>query len=67
MPRGFVELFECPIEGRNHYRFAPRTVGRVDCLVFCIVGVVFGQISTFILCGGDADMEEQVVAFVQLS
>jgi hypothetical protein len=33
--------------------------------VFCVGGIVFGQVSMFVLCGGDAVIEEQIVIFAQ--
>ena len=42
-------------------------MGQVDCLAFCVGGVVFDQVGTFVLCGGDAVIEEQVVTFAQSS
>ena len=36
-------------------------MGRVDCLAFCIGVIVFGQVGTFVLCGGDAVIKEQEV------
>ena len=35
--------------------------------MFCIVDVVFGQVGTFVLCGSDAFIKEQVVKYAQLS
>ena len=60
---GFVELCDCPIEGRalavccivsmlgkaNAWFVAPN-VGRVNSLACCIVGVIFGQVGMFVLC-----------------
>ncbi len=75
---GFVELFDCPIEGRAHavYQIASvlhktnawfvlPNVGRVDCLAFCVAVVVFGQVDTFVLCYCDAVIEKQVVILMQ--
>ncbi len=77
---GFDEIFDCSIEGRAHAVcqiastlckanawFVSPTVGRVDCLVFCIVVVIFGQVGTFVLSYNDAVLEEQVVTLAQLS
>ncbi len=75
---GFVELFDCPIEGRAHavYGIASELhktdawfvlPNGVNCLAFCIAVVVFGQVGTFILCYCDAVIEEQVVILAQLS
>ena len=63
MPRCFVELFERPIEGRAH----AGTMSQVDCLSFCVGGIIFGQVSMFVVCGGDTFIEEQVVTFTQPS
>ncbi len=41
-------------------------VGSVDCQTFLIVGVVFGQAGLFVLCKGNAVVEEQVVTIAQL-
>jgi hypothetical protein len=73
-----LSFFECPIEGQAHavchaasalhqayVWFVACTVGRVDCLAFCVGGIIFGQVSTFVLCGGDAVIKEQVVTFAQ--
>ena len=78
MQRGFVELFERPIEGRTHavccvasalhqayVQFVARIRGQVDCLAFCVGGIIFCQVDTFVLCGGDAVIKEQVVTFAQ--
>ncbi len=77
---GFVELFDRPIEGRAHAvyqiasvlrktdaQFVLPNVGQVDCLVFCIAVVIFGQVGTFVLCYCDAVIKEQVVILAQLS
>ena len=42
-------------------------MGRVDCLVFRVGGIVFGQVGTFILGNGDAVIKEQAFNFAQLS
>ena len=39
-------------------------MGRIDCHVFCIVGVVLGDGCVFILGLGDAVVKEQIVTFV---
>ena len=80
MPRCFVELFERPIEGRAHavchvastlrqayVWFVAGTMSQVDCLSFCVGGIIFGQVSMFVVCGGDTFIEEQVVTFTQPS
>ena len=80
MPRGFVELVDCPIEGGAHAVccavsvlseddawFVLCNVGRVNCLAFCVVGVVFGQVGRFVLCDSDAVIKEQVVTLAQSS
>ncbi len=41
-------------------------VGCVDCCTFFVAGVVFGQAGLFVLCKGNAVVEEQVVTFTQL-
>jgi hypothetical protein len=76
---GFVELFDCPIEGGAHAvdqiasllcktdaRFVSPNVGQVDCLEFCIAVIVFGQVGTFVLCYCDAVIKEQVIIIAQL-
>ncbi len=76
---GFVELFDCPIEGGAHAEyqivsalhktdawFVLPNVGRVDCLVFCVAVDVFGQVGMFMLCYCDAVIKEQVVILAQL-
>jgi hypothetical protein len=77
---GFVELFDCLIEGGAHavYQIASAlhktnagfvlpNVGQVDCLMFCIAVIIFGQVGMFVLCYCDAVIEEQVVILAQLS
>ena len=75
-----VDLFYCLIEcgaqavggivatlGNANAWCAMLGVGSVDCQTFLIVGVVFSQAGPFILCEGDAVIEEQVVAITQAS
>ncbi len=77
---GFVKLFDRPIEGGAHavYQiasvlrktnawFVSPNVGRVDCFVFCVAVVVFGQVGTFVLCYCDAVIKEKVIILTQLS
>jgi hypothetical protein len=80
MLRGFVEIFDHPIEGGAHAvdriasalrktdaRFVLPNVGQIDCLAFCVAVIVFGQVSMFVLCYCDAVIKEQVIILVQLS
>ena len=80
MLHGIGELFDHLIEGQAHavccvastsrkaYAwFVLRTMGQVNCLAFCIGGVVFVQVGMFVLCCSDAVIKEQVVTFAQLS
>ena len=39
----------------------------MNCLAFCVGGIIFGRVGTFVLCGGVAVIKEQVVTFAQLS
>jgi hypothetical protein len=77
---GFVQLFDCPIEGGAHtvYQIASElrktdawfvspNVGQVDCLEFQNAVVVFGQVCTFVLCYCDAVIKEEVVILAQSS
>ena len=60
MPHGFVELFEHPIEGRAH---AVCHVASTLCqayVQFVAHGIVFGQVGMFVLCGGDAVIEDRL-------
>jgi hypothetical protein len=41
-------------------------VGCVDCRTFFVAGGVFGQAGPFVLCKGNAVVEEQVITFAQL-
>jgi hypothetical protein len=76
---GFVQLFDQLIEGGAHAvyqitsalhktdaQFVSPNVGRVNCLAFCVGVVVFGQVSTFVLCYCEAIIKEQVVLLAQL-
>ena len=71
IPRGFVELFKHPIEGRAHALCHVVSVlrqaylRRVDCLASRIGGIRFGQVGMFVLCGGDAVIKEKVVTYAQ--
>ncbi len=38
-------------------------MGRIDCHVLCIVGVVLGNDCVFILGLGDAVVKEQIITF----
>jgi hypothetical protein len=72
-------FFYCPIEcgaqavgdiaatlGNANAWCATLGVGSVDCQTFLIVGVIFGQAGPFVLCEGNAVVEEQVVTIAQL-
>jgi hypothetical protein len=74
-----VDLIYCPVECRSqavggiaatlviaNAWCATLGVGSIDCQMFLIVGVVFGQAGPFVLCKGNAVVEEQVVTIVQL-
>jgi hypothetical protein len=74
-----VDLFYCLIEcgaqavggiaamlGNTNAWCATLGVGSIDCRTFLIAGVVFGQAGPFILCKGNAVVEEQVVTIAQL-
>ncbi len=75
-----VDLFYCLIEcgaqavgsiaatlGNANAWCAMLGVGSVNCQTFLIVGVVFGQAGPFVLCEGNAVLdEEQVVTIAQL-
>ncbi len=74
-----VDLFYCPIEcgaqavggiaatlGNTNAWCATLGVGSVDCQTFLIAGVVFGQAGSFVLCEGNAVVEEQVITIAQL-
>ncbi len=76
---GFVEPFDCPIEGGAHAVdqiasalrktdawFVSPNVGQVNCLAFCVAVVVFGQVGMFVLYYCDAVIKEQVVILAQL-
>ncbi len=74
-----VDFFNCPIEcgsqavggiaatlGNANAWCATLGVGSVDCQMFLIVGVIFGQAGPFVLCKDNAVVEEQVVTITQL-
>ena len=74
-----VDLFQCLIEcraqavggitstlGKSNACCATLGVGSVDCQTLLIAGVFFGQAGPFVLCKGNAVVEEQVVTIVQL-
>ncbi len=73
-----VDLFKHPIEfgaqtvcgvasplGKPNAWCAMLGVGCVDCRTFFVAGVVFGQAGPFVLCKGNAVVEEQVVTITQ--
>ncbi len=74
-----VDLFKHPIEcgaqivcgvanllGKPNAWCATLGVGCVDCCTLFFAGVVFGQAGPFILCEGNAVVEEQVITIAQL-
>ena len=69
-----VDLFNCPVEcgaqtvcgiasmlGKTNACCAMFVVGIVDCHTFPVAVVGFGQAGPFVLCEGNAVVEEQVV------
>ena len=69
-----VDLFNRPVEcraqtvggitstlGKTNACCATFVVGIVDCLTFPVAVVSFGQAGPFVLCEGNAVVEEQVV------
>ncbi len=73
-----VDLFNCPVEcraqtvgctaatlGKTNACCAMLDVGSVDCHAFLVAVVGFGQAGPFVLCEGNAVVEEQVVAIAQ--
>ena len=63
-----VDLLNCPVECRaqtvgdkTNACCAAFVVGIVDCLTFPVAVVGFGQAGPFVLCEGNAVVEEQVV------
>jgi hypothetical protein len=73
-----VDLFNCPVEcgaqtvcdiastlGKTNACCATLGVDSVDSHTFLVAFVGFGQAGPFVLCEGDAVVEEQVVAIVQ--
>jgi hypothetical protein len=74
-----VDLFNRPVEcgaqtvgriaaplGKTNDFCATLGVGSVDCHTFLVAVVGFGQAGLFVLCKGNAVVEEQVVAIAQL-
>ncbi len=74
-----VDLFNRPVEcgaqtvgrivatlGNTNACCATLGVGSVDCHKFLVAVVGFGQAGSFVLCKGNAVVEEQVVAIAQL-
>ncbi len=74
-----VDLFNCPVEciaqtvgriaatlGKTNACCATLNVSNVDCHTFLVAVIGFGQAGPFVLCEGNAGIEEQVVAIVQL-
>ncbi len=71
----FYCLFECGAQavggiaatlGNANAWCATLGVGSVDCQMFLIAGVIFGQAGLFVLCEGNAVVEEQVITIMQL-
>ncbi len=73
-----VDLFNHPVEcgaqtvgriaatlGKTNACCATLDVGSVDCHTFFVAVVGFGQAGPFVLCKGNAVVEEQVVAILQ--
>ena len=73
-----VDFFKHPIEcgaqtvhgvasllGKPNAWCATLGVGCVDCRMFFVAGVVFGQAGPFVLCKGNAVVEEQVITIAQ--
>jgi hypothetical protein len=73
-----VDLFKHPIEcgaqtvcgvkfplGKPNAWCATLGVGCVNCHTFFVAGVIFGQAGPFVLCEGNAVVEEQVVNIAQ--
>ncbi len=70
----FYGLVECGAQtvgriaatlGKTNAFCATLGVGSVDCHTFLVVVVGFGQAGLFVLCEGNAVVEEQVVAIAQ--
>ena len=72
----FVDLFNCPVKcgaqtvggvaatlGKTNVSCASFGVGIVDSHTFLVAGVGFGQAGPFVLCKGNAVVEEQIIAF----
>ncbi len=71
----FNRLVECGAQtvgriastlGKTNACCATLDVGSVDCHTFLVAVVGFGQAGLFVLCKGNAVVEEQVVAIMQL-
>ncbi len=73
-----VDLFNHPVEcraqtvgriaatlGKTNAFCATLGVGSVDCHTFLVAVVGFGQAGLFVLCKGNAVVEEQIVAIAQ--
>ncbi len=73
-----VDLFNCPVEcraqtvgsivstlGKTNVCHATPGVGSVDSHTFIVAFIGFGHDGTFVLCEGNAVIEEQVVAIAQ--
>ena len=73
-----VDLFNRPVEcraqtvggitstlGKTYACCAAFVVGMVDCHTFPVAVVDFGQAGLFVLCEGNAVVEEQVIAIAQ--
>jgi hypothetical protein len=73
-----VDLFNCPVEcgaqtvgriaamlGKTNACCATLGVGSVDCHTFLVAVIGFGQAGPFVLCKGNAVVEEQVGAIAQ--
>jgi len=76
----FIDLFNCPVEcgaqtvgniastlGKTNACRATLGVGSIDSHTFLVVFVGFGQAGSFVLCEGNAVVEEQVVPITQAS
>jgi hypothetical protein len=73
-----VDLFNCLVEcgaqtvggvvatlGKTNACCASFGVGIVDSQTFLVAIISFGQAGLFVLCDGNATVEEQAIAFVQ--
>ena len=76
----FIDLFNCPVEcgaqtvggiesmlGKTNACCATLGVGSVDSHTFHVAFVGFGQAGSFVLCEGNAVVEEQFVTIVEAS